>query len=178
MVEEVPVFSRVITATTRAPRPGEIDGVHYYFLTPKQFDAKVAAGKFLEWAWVHQKNRYGTLASSVFEPLAKGESLIINIDVQGVENFRRAAREIPLLAIHLSTVFIDVPLPVLRKRMVRRGQDSEAEIMRRLKTAERELREAGKFDYKIVSRSKEDDFQALLKIWKQARKRTQKAQSC
>ena len=62
MVAEVPGFSRVITATTRPPRPGETDGVHYHFLTAEQFDAKVAAGAFLEWAWVHQKNRYGTLA--------------------------------------------------------------------------------------------------------------------
>ena len=166
MVAEVPGFSRVITTTTRSPRPGEIDGVHYYFLTPEQFDAKVAAGEFLEWAWVHQKNRYGTLASSVLGPLAEGRSLVINVDVQGVENFHQAARANPLLAKHLATIFINVPLPILRKRMEKRGQDSEAEIMHRLGTAERELQEAGKFDFKIDSRSKERDFNALKIIWK------------
>jgi len=175
MVAEVPGFSRVITTTTRSPRPGEVDGVHYYFLTPAQFDAKVAAGEFLEWAWVHQKNRYGTLASSVFGPLAEGRSLVINVDVQGVENFRVAARANPLLVMHLATVFIDVPLPILRDRMVKRGQDSEAEIAHRMGTAERELKEAGKFDFKLKSRSKEQDFKALLAIWRKVSARVRRA---
>lgn len=171
LVDEIPCFERVITATTRPPRPGETDGVHYHFLTPEQFDQKVAAGQFLEWAWVHQRNRYGTLASSVLEPLADGRSLVINIDVQGVENFRRAAQQNPLIARHLATVFISVPVAELKARMELRGQDSEAEIAHRLRTAELELLEAAKFDYHIVSRSKEDDFQALLTIWKEARAR-------
>jgi len=71
MVAEVPGFSRVVTTTTRPPRPGEVDGVHYHFLTPEQFDEKVAAKQLLEWAWVHKKNRYGTLASSVLSPSPK-----------------------------------------------------------------------------------------------------------
>ena len=177
MVAEVPGFSRVITATTRPPRPGEVDGVHYHFLTPEQFDAKVAAGEFLEWAWVHQKNRYGTLASSVLGPLAEGRSLVINVDVQGVENFRQAARANPLLALHLATIFIDVPLPILRERMVKRGQDSEAEILRRLGTAERELLEAEKFDFKLQSRSKEQDFNALQVIWRKVETRVRLAKT-
>lgn len=164
LVAEVHDFSRVITSTTRSPRPGEINGVHYHFLTAAQFDKKVAAGEFLEWAWVHQKNRYGTLASSVLEPLAAGHSLVINIDVQGVENFRRAAQGNPLLARHMATVFINVPLDELRRRMVGRGQDSEAEIARRMGTAEQELKDIGKFDFVIESRSRDDDFQSLLKI--------------
>jgi len=175
MVAEVPGFSRVITATTRAPRPGETDGVDYHFLTAEQFDAKVAAGAFLEWAWVHQKNRYGTLASSVLAPLAEGRSLVINVDVQGVENFRRAARENPLLARHMATIFIEVPLPVLRERMFKRGQDSEAEIARRLGTAERELEEAAKFDFKIESSSKKEDFNALQSIWHKVAARVRQA---
>jgi len=175
MVEEVPGFARVITATTRPPRPGETNGVDYHFLSPEQFEAKVAAGEFLEWAWVHQKNRYGTLASSVLDPLAEGRSLMINVDVQGVENFRQAARANPLLARHMATVFIDVPLPVLRERMVSRGQDSEAEIARRLGTAERELQEAEKFDFKITSRSKDKDFNALKVIWRKVSARVKRA---
>jgi guanylate kinase len=171
LVDEVPGFSRVITATTRPPRPGETDGVHYHFLTPEQFDAKIAAGEFLEWACVHGRNRYGTLAASVLGPLAEGHDLVINVDVQGVENFCRAGLENPLLARHLVTVFISVPLPELRARMELRRQDSEAEIAKRLHTAELELREAGKFKHQIVSRSKEEDFQALIAIWKEARTR-------
>jgi guanylate kinase len=175
MVGEVPGFSRVVTSTTRPPRPGEINGVHYHFLTPAQFDAKVAAGEFLEWAWVHQKNRYGTLASSVLEPLAQGRSLVINVDVQGVENFRQAARMNPLLTLHLGTVFIDVPLAVLRRRMEKRGQDSAAEIAHRLGTAERELKEIEKFDFVIKSRSKEHDFSALKAIWRKVVTRVKRA---
>jgi guanylate kinase len=175
MVAEVPGFARVVTTTTRPPRPGETDGVDYHFLSSEQFEAKVTAGKFLEWAWVHQKNRYGTLASSVFGPLAEGRSLVINVDVQGVENFRCSARENPLLARHMATVFIEVPLTVLRDRMVKRGQDSEAEITRRLGTAEGELREVGKFDFKIESRSKDKDFNALLAIWRKVSVRVERA---
>jgi guanylate kinase len=165
IVREVPEFSRVITSTTRPPRPGEVDRVHYHFLTPEQFDAKLAAGEFLEWAWVHKIYRYGTMAASVLDPLAAGRSLIINVDVQGVDNFRRAAAANPLLKRHFASVFIRVPIPELRKRMVVRGQDGAEEIARRLETAERELLEVGKFDFVIESRSREDDFQELLKIW-------------
>ncbi|MBL9207085.1 MAG: guanylate kinase [Opitutaceae bacterium] len=171
MVKEIPGFSRVITATTRPPRPGERDGVHYHFLTPEQFDERLAAGAFLEWAWVHKVQRYGTLASSVLDPLAEGRSLIINIDVQGVGNIRRAAARLPLLARHLGTVFIEVSLAELRQRMELRGQDSEAEIQRRLQTAERELAEAPSFDFRIASRGRDDDFNALLEVWRTLQRR-------
>lgn len=176
MVAEIEGFSRVVTTTTRPPRPGEVDGVHYHFLSPAQFDAKVEAGEFLEWAWVHQKNRYGTLASSVLDPLAEGGSLVINVDVQGVENFRMAARANPLLARHMATIFINVPLDELRKRMETRGQDSDEEIARRLGTAERELREIDRFDYVIASTTREGDFKALLAIWRKVQARVRKAQ--
>lgn len=171
LVAEVPGFSRVVTTTTRPPRPSEVDGVHYHFLAPAQFDEKVAAGAFLEWAWVHRTNRYGTLASSVLDPLAAGRSLVINIDVQGVENFRRAAAGNTLLARHMGTVFINVPLEVLRARMAARGQDSEEEIEHRLRTAELELREATRFDFQIHSRSRDEDFAALLDILAAVRRR-------
>lgn len=175
MVAEVPGFTRVITSTTREPRPGEVDGVHYHFFTPEQFDQKVAAGAFLEWAWVHKKNRYGTLASSVLEPLAAGRSLILNVDVQGVDNFRRAAAENPVLARHFTDVFIDVPIAELRVRLGGRGE-SEDEIARRMQTAEIELRERHKFPHVIVSRDREADFAALLAIYEQAKARVAAAQ--
>jgi guanylate kinase len=171
MVAQVPGFSRVVTTTTRPPRPGEVDGVHYHFLSQEQFDAKLAANEFLEWALVFQKNRYGTLASSVLTPLSEGRSLIINVDVQGVENFRRAARNNPVLARHMGTVFIRVPIAELRARMIGRAQDHPDEIAHRLAMAERELAEAPKFDYIIESTSREADFQALVAIWHDVQKR-------
>ncbi len=168
LVSAHPVFSRVVTTTTRPPRPGERDGVHYHFFSPEQFDAKLAAGEFLEWAWVHQKYRYGTLASSVLEPLAQGRSLAINIDVQGVDNFRKAAQNNPILARHMATIFIDVPMAELRRRIELRGQDCDEEIERRMKTAEREMLEAHKFDYLIKSTTRDADFAALLDAWRAA----------
>jgi guanylate kinase len=166
MVAEVPGFERIVTATTRAPRPGEVNGVHYHFLSPETFDAKAAAGEFLEWAWVHKTgNRYGTLASSVLDPLAAGRSLIINVDVQGVDSFRKAAQANPLLASRMGTVFINVSIPELRVRLQGRGE-SDVEIAHRMETAERELLEIGKFDFVVDSSDREDDFQELLAIWR------------
>lgn len=166
MVAEISGFSRVVTTTTRPPRTGEVNGVHYHFFSPEEFERRVQAGEFLEWAWVHKVNRYGTLASSVLEPLAAGRNLIINVDVQGVDNFRRAAAANPLLAKHMATVFIRLPLAELRLRMEHRGQNSAADIERRLQTAEAELLEAEKFDYVIDSTTREADFEALVKIWR------------
>ena len=171
LVAEVPGFSRVVTTTTRSPRPGETNGVHYHFLTAAEFDAKIAENAFLEWAWVHGARRYGTLASSVLDLLAQGQSLVISVDVQGVESFRRAAASNPLLARHMTTVFIVVDHERLIARMRFRAQDDENEIAGRMKTAERELREASKFDFLIESRSRDEDFAALLEILKQARER-------
>jgi len=171
MVQEVPGFSRVVTATTRAPRTGEINGVHYHFLTAAEFDTQVAAGAFLEWAWVHQKNRYGTRAADVLGPLRAGRSLIINVDVQGVDSLRRAAAADVWLRRHMTTVFIDVPLAELRARLAGRGTDGAEEIARRMRTAEAELAQKDNFDQVIVSRSKDEDFAALQRIWRQAQTR-------
>ncbi len=188
LVSTEPGFARVITATTRPPRPGETDGKDYHFLTPEQFDAKVAAGEFLEWAWVHGKHRYGTLKDAVFGPLEAGQNLIINIDVQGVEHFRRAAAISPLLDRALLTVFITVVPSValrqrlatgfsvavaiqaelernaeLKRRMAARG-DNPIEIERRIKTVASELQAMGRFDAVIESGTREEDFTTLLTI--------------
>lgn len=175
LVSEDPSFSRVITTTTRAPRPGEVNGVHYHFFTPEEFDRRVANDEFLEWAWVHanpasgQDRRYGTLKSSVFDPLSRGQNLIMSVDVQGVESFRRAARVNPLLARHMTTIFIVVDHERLVARMRARAQDNEDEIARRMATAEAELREAHKFDFQIHSRTRDEDFAELLSILEKAR---------
>jgi guanylate kinase len=174
LVTEVPAFERIVTTTTRAPRRGEVNGVHYHFFSPQEFQRKVAAGEFLEWALVHGDNHerlYGTLKSSVLGPLARGQSLVVSIDVQGVESFRRAARENPLLARAMTTVFIVVDRERLIARMRYRAKDDDAEIARRMATAEAELREAPKFDFAIDSRTRDEDFAALLAIVEKARAR-------
>jgi guanylate kinase len=162
-------FSRVITTTTRQPRPGEVNGVHYHFFTPGEFDAKVAAGAFLEWAWVHGERRYGTLATSVHGPLAAGQDLVMSVDVQGVDSFRRAAAANAALRRAMTTIFIVVDHERLLARMTDRGHDDQAEIERRMTTAEKELREAPKFDHIIESRTRDEDFAALLAILEKAR---------
>lgn len=167
-------FSRVITTTTRAPRPGEVNGVHYHFLSPAEFDTRLAAGEFLEWAWVHGERRYGTLAASVLEPLARGQNLVANLDVQGVASVRQAVERFPQLRRSLVTVFIMLDQDQLVTRIRQRGQDDEAEIQRRMTTAQAELKESGKFDHLIHSGTREEDFAALLKIVESAKNRMQR----
>jgi len=171
LVHERPEFGRVVTATTRAPRAGETDGVHYHFLTPAVFDARVAAEEFLEWAWVHGERRYGTPKSSVLEPLAAGHDLVMSIDVQGVDSLRRVAATDARLRQSMTTVFIIVDHERLVERMRGRAKDHEDEIALRMATAEAELREAAKFDFVIESRTRDEDFAELLRIVGIARQR-------
>lgn len=174
LVAEDPSFSRVVTTTTRPARPGEVNGVHYHFFSPEEFARRDAAGEFLECAQVHgqdQFRRYGTLAASVLGPLRAGASLVMSVDVQGVESFRRAARNDGLLARRMTTVFILVDRERLVARMRDRAQDNDAEIASRMRTAEAELREAPKFDERIHSRTRDEDFAALLEIVAKARAR-------
>ena len=172
LVLERPEFSRVVTTTTRAPRAGEINGVHYHFFAPAEFRRRVAADEFLEWAQVHgdrEDRLYGTLKSSVLDPLAAGRDLVMSIDVQGVESLRRVARTYAPLQRALTTIFIVVDHERLVARMRERAKDLDDEIARRLATAEAELREAAKFDATIESRTRDEDFAALLTIVAQAR---------
>ena len=170
LVAEDPSFTRVVTSTTRAPRAGEVNGVHYHFFTPREFDDRVKAGEFLEWAWVHGDRRYGTLSASVLGPLLLGKNLVMSVDVQGVESFRRLAAVNPFLKRVMATLFIVVDHERLLSRMRGRGKDNEDEIARRMETAEAELREAPKFDYIIESRTRDEDFAALLAILARVRR--------
>jgi guanylate kinase len=171
LVAEVPGFERVVTATTRPPRVGEINARDYHFLSEKQFDEKIEAGEFLEWACVHRRYRYGTLKSAVVERLPHS-SLVMNIDVQGVRSIRSAADKEELLQSRLITVFVAPDsFEVLRERLQYRGKDNEEEITRRLHTAEQELSERNSYDYVIHSGTKEQDFRALLAFWEQAQQK-------
>lgn len=171
LVREVPGFERVITATTRPPRPNETHARDYHFLSEAEFDARLAAQDFLEWAWVHRKYRYGTLKSAVLDRLPHS-SLVMNIDVQGVRSIRAAAEKIPLLKTRLVTIFVAPDsLEVLRERLQGRGPVSAEELERRMQSAELELAERNSYDYVIHSKTKEQDFIALLDYWGQAKAR-------
>lgn len=169
LVREVPGFERVVTATTRPPRPNETDGRDYFFLSEAEFDARLAAGDFLEWAWVHQRYRYGTLKSAVLDRLPH-TCLVMNIDVQGVRAIRAAAEQLPQLHGRIVTMFISPDsMDVLRERLQGRGPLQPDELERRLQSAEFEMAERFNYDYIIHSKTKEQDFRALLDFWAQAK---------
>jgi guanylate kinase len=171
LVAEVPGVERVVTATTRPPRPNEVNGRDYHFLAPDDFDRRVAAGDFLEWAWVHKEARYGTLKSAVLNRLPH-TSLVANLDVQGVRSLRAAAGSLPALRNRLVTVFVAPDsIDVLRQRVQGRGAVSPEELDRRMGSAATELRERDSYDYVIHSGTKEEDFRALLRYWREARAR-------
>lgn len=170
LVAENESVERVVTCTTRSPRDGEVDGEDYYFFDNETFDAKIAEDAFIEWAKVHA-NRYGTLKDIIQKKLGEDIDLVMNVDVQGVLNFKKAAAENPLIGQRLVTVFVNVPdFDELTKRLKSRGQDDDAEIARRMETARWELEQWRLFDYVITSESKEKDFVAISSVL-QAEKR-------
>lgn len=171
LLEEFDSMERVITCTTRPPRDGESDGRDYFFLSEEEFDSKVEKDEFLEWAQVHD-NRYGTLKSVVQGKLEDQIDLVMNIDVQGVRNYRKAAESNHLIRQRLVTVFVMPPdLDELRKRLRGRGTDGENEIERRMRTAEAEIRHWREFDYAFVSRSMDEDFEVAKSILRAEKRR-------
>jgi guanylate kinase len=134
-----------VSATTRAPRPGESDGVHYIFVSNDEFDRMVAAEQMLEWAVVHGQNRYGTPRAPIVEALDRGDSIILEIDIQGARQVKDAMPEAIL-------VFLLPPSwEELVRRLESRGTEDRAEQARRLETARTELAAQDEFDETIVN---------------------------
>ena len=157
-------MTRAITCTTRAPRPGEKDGVDYYFLDPTAFLQRVEAGSFLEHATVYGKS-YGTLKAEVVEKLREGRDVLLNVDVQGAAAIRSQAEQLPELRQALITVFITPDsLRVLEERLRKRGQDSEVSIRKRMSVARHEIAQWKNFDYLIVSTTIEEDLRRMQAI--------------
>jgi len=159
----VPHLKRVwvaVSATTRQPRTGEIDSVHYNFLSAEEFESLIAVDGLLEWATVHGE-RYGTPKAAVLEHLAAGDDVILEIDPQGACQVRQAYPQALLL-------FVAPPsLAELRRRLEARGTESAAAIERRLETARQELEMLPRYDKVIVN----DDLEvatAELLAWLQA----------
>jgi len=133
-----------VSATTRGPRKGELDGVHYHFWTPERFEAERRAGAFLEWARVHG-NCYGTLRGEVEEPRAKGQGVILDIDVQGAAQVRKSCPDAVAVFLRTST------LKSYEQRLRKRGTEDEAAIQRRLAAAQGELAHAAEYDYQVIN---------------------------
>ncbi|MBV9604868.1 MAG: guanylate kinase [Solirubrobacterales bacterium] len=157
LLERVPDLELSVSATTRAPRPGEQDGVDYHFLTPQEFERRVAAGDFVEHA-TYSGNRYGTLRSELERRLESGAGVVLEIEVQGARQVRRA---MPAAV----AVFIAPPSrEALRARLIGRGTDSAEQVDARLQTAERELESQPEFRHVVVNDRLEEATDALVSI--------------
>ena len=141
LLERIPSLQLAVSATTREPRAGEVNGRDYHFLSEPEFDRRVAAGEFVEHA-IYAGNRYGTLRSELQRP-ARG--IVLEIDLQGA----RQVRESLPAAVQ---IFIEPPsFEELRGRLVERGSDSSEQVERRLAAAREELEAAGEFPFRIVN---------------------------
>jgi guanylate kinase len=144
LLERIPDLELSISATTRGPRKGEVDGRDYHFLSAEEFDRRIAAEDFLEFA-TYSGNRYGTLRSEVRNRLDEGHSVVLEIEVQGARQVRAAMRE-------SVQVFIAPPDPAsLRRRLESRGTDSLEAIDARLEVAEQELAAQDEFAHGVVN---------------------------
>jgi guanylate kinase len=159
-------FVYSISCTTRAPRPGEIEGEDYYFITPAEFRECIEAGEFLEYAEVHG-HFYGTRRKMVLGNLEAGVDVVIDIDVQGARAIRGAGAEIRQ---SLADVFIMPPtLDELRHRLIRRGTETPEQIEVRMRNAEAEIENWRDYRYTLISGSMEEDLQKFRAIMRAER---------
>jgi guanylate kinase len=154
-LRKAPTFFYSVSCTTRAPRAGEVDGEHYRFLSSADFQARIAAGNFLEHAQVHG-DCYGTLGEPVLTNLKNGVDVLIDIDTQGAATIRNYDN--PIIRQALADIFIMPPdLEELRRRLEKRGTETAQQIESRLSTARREIESWRDYRYTIVSGSIEED---------------------
>jgi len=156
---------RVITATSRTPRDGEIHGQDYYFIPADQFQERIDQGDFYEHAHVHGRH-YGVLKEEVLGKLNAGHDLIINVDVQGAATFRKCANEDPQLQGRVAFIFI---MPACKEQLIarlgNRGTDDAAEIERRMQSALSEITHWNRYDYVICSDTRDADYDRLRAIY-------------
>ena len=156
---EVPDLYFSVSMTTRAPRPGEVDGRDYYFVSSNDFQQRIDAGEMLEWADIHGGlQRSGTPAGPVREALADGRPVLVEVDLAGARNIKQLMPE-------ARTVFLAPPSwEVLVERLTGRGTETEAVIERRLTTAREELDAQGEFDTVVVNDDVDDAVAHIARI--------------
>lgn len=165
LLKDDPTFTFSVSATTRAPREGEIDGVHYHFLTDEDFDKLLAADAFIEHANVHG-HRYGTLKSEVYARIERGENVLLDIDTQGALNVMRQEPE-------CVSVFILPPsLTELRARLEGRGTEKREDVERRMNNARGEIELIDRYQYAIVNDDLTTAYQHLYAITEAEKQRT------
>jgi guanylate kinase len=171
-----PDMTRAITCTTRAPRPGEKDGVDYHFFDATEFLKRLHAGNFLEHATVYG-NSYGILKSELLGKLREGKDVLLNVDVQGAATIREQTETEPELKRALVTIFLTpTPLTVLEERLKKRGADAEAVIQKRLTMAKQEIAQWKNFDYLLLSTTKHEDLRRTLAIVEAEKMRSARSQ--
>jgi guanylate kinase len=164
LLKRLPWLKRCVTATTRAPRPGERNGRDYWFLSEAEFKRRVAEGGFFEYAQVHG-NYYGTPAREVGDALRRGKSLVLVIDVQGGAAVKGRRKDSVL-------VFLAPPsMAELRRRLARRGTDEPAAMRRRLREAARECAAGAQYDYLIINDDLDKTVEDLAQVCLVARRR-------
>jgi guanylate kinase len=155
--ERVPGLALSVSATTRAPRPGEEEGVDYHFLSDEEFARRVDAGEFVEWA-EYSGRRYGTLRSELQRHLDAGNPVVLEIELQGARQVRKAMPE-------AVQIFIEPPdEEALKDRLVGRGTDDPEAIDRRLRVAAQELAAAGEFQYRVCNDRLDEAVARLVEI--------------
>jgi guanylate kinase len=176
LLEACPEMTRAVTCTTRAPRPGEKDGVDYYFFDAAEFLKRLHAGNFLEHATVYG-NSYGLLKSELLGKLRAGRDVLLNVDVQGAATIREQAESEPELKRALITVFLTpTPLTVLEERLRKRNSEGEKEIQKRLAVARQEIAQWKNFDYLLTSTTKPEDLRRTLAIVEAEKMRSARSQ--
>jgi guanylate kinase len=157
LMERIPALQLSVSATTRAPRPGERDGVDYHFLSRQDFERRVGEGDFVEHA-DYAGRRYGTLRSELEDRVRAGVPVVLEIEVQGARQVRAAVPD-------AVQVFIAPPSPqALRARLIGRGTDDPDEVERRLRVAEDELSARPEFRHVVVNDRLEDALEQLTAI--------------
>src|ERR1700745_1402291 len=163
LIERTPGLRMSVSATTRAKRPGEVDGRDYLFVDKARFGDMVKRGELLEWATVFD-NRYGTPRAPVEAALSKGEDVLFDIDWQGTQQLREKARA------DVVSVFILPPSAAdLEKRLHTRAQDSDEVIRARVRRASHELSHWAEYDYIVVNQNVDDAFAEVQSILKAER---------
>ena len=154
LLQEYPDLVYSISCTTRAPRGDEEDGVDYHFKSRERFEELIREGAFIEYARVHD-NCYGTLKAPIEEVLAEGNSMVLDIDVQGAARVRDYVRSLPntdAMKVGYVDIFVNPPsMEELRARLEGRGTDAPEAIERRLANAEAEMQRAGEYMFQVTN---------------------------
>jgi guanylate kinase len=169
MLSEEPDFIYSISCTTRATRPGEVDGRDYHFLSVAEFERRIAAGEFIEHAQVHG-NFYGTLRQTVRDSMANGRDVLMDVDIQGAARIRANA-DAQMLAALVDVFLMPTSMDELRRRLLKRGTETPEQIDVRLRNAKTEMAEWKNYRYAILSGTPMQDFENFRAIMRAERMR-------